>query len=154
MKDSPIIAQIVTLGLLAAFIGSAWLIVDVGVSESFDVIMNDTNNVSADTLTTFGSDIGFGDRVFMIGAWMTVLTGIGALSISSRNPRVANTILKTYPLMLGAIGALEFGDTVSDMFNGSYDFDTNSDGQNALALAATGAVIGGAASAIGINKKL
>jgi hypothetical protein len=154
MKDSPLVAQIITLGLLAAFIGSAWLIADVGVKESFDVITNDSGNTSNQTIVTFGGDVGFGDRIFMVGSWVTLLTGVGALTISSRNPKVANTILRTYPLILGAIGAIEFGDTVSDMVSGTYDFDANTDGQNALALTATGSVIGGAAAAVGINKKL
>ena len=38
MSKSPVVNQIITLGLLLAFVGSAWLIVDVGVGETLDVI--------------------------------------------------------------------------------------------------------------------
>ena len=44
---SPLVKNVVTLGLLLAFVGSAWLVVDVGVGESIDVITGDTGNISA-----------------------------------------------------------------------------------------------------------
>ena len=146
--------QIITLGLLLAFVGSAWLIVDVGVGETLDVITNDTGNITAATTTTFGGDVGFADRIVMIGAWLTVLTGIGALSVSGSNPRVFNQILRYYPLILGLIGFIEFSDVVGEMIGGSYDFDSASDGQNALNVFITGSVITGAASALGMNRRL
>ena len=51
-----------------------------------------------------------------------------------------------YPLILGLIGLIEFSDTVGDMINGTHDFDTLGDGENALAVFITGSVIAGAAS--------
>jgi len=149
-----VVNQIVTLGLLLAFVGSAWLIVDVGVGETVDVITNDSGNISAATVTTFGGDVGFADRIVMIGAWLTTLIGIGALGISGSNPRVVNQIFKFYPLILGLIGFIEFSDVVGEMIGGTYDFDGVSDGENALAVFVTGSVITGAASALGMNRRL
>ncbi|MDA8838031.1 hypothetical protein N9N26_02080 [Candidatus Poseidoniales archaeon] len=149
-----VVNQIVTLGLLLAFVGSAWLIVDVGVGETLDVITNDSGNMTAATVTTFGGDVGFADRIVMIGAWLTTLIGIGALGVSGSNPRVVNQIFKFYPLILGLIGFIEFSDVVGEMIGGSYDFDAVSDGQNALAIFVTGSVITGAASALGMNRRL
>ena len=149
-----VVNQIVTLGLLLAFVGSDWLIVDVGVGETVDVITNDSGNISAATVTTFGGDVGFADRIVMIGAWLTTLIGIGALGISGSNPRVVNQIFKFYPLILGLIGFIEFSDVVGEMIGGTYDFDGVSDGENALAVFVTGSVITGAASALGMNRRL
>ena len=149
-----VVNQIVTLGLLLAFVGSAWLIVDVGVGETLDVITNDSGNLTAATVTTFGGDVGFADRIVMIGAWLTTLIGIGALGVSGSNPRVVNQIFKFYPLILGLIGFIEFSDVVGEMIGGSYDFDAVSDGQNALAIFVTGSVITGAAAALGMNRRL
>ena len=149
-----VVNQIVTLGLLLAFVGSAWLIVDVGVGETLDVITNDSGNLTAATVTTFGGDVGFADRIVMIGAWLTTLIGIGALGVSGSNPRVVNQIFKFYTLILGLIGFIEFSDVVGEMIGGSYDFDAVSDGQNALAIFVTGSVITGAASALGMNRRL
>lgn len=149
-----VVNQIVTLGLLLAFVGSAWLIVDVGVGETLDVITNDSGNMTAATVTTFGGDVGFADRIVMIGAWLTTLIGIGALGVSGSNPRVVNQIFKFYPLILGLIGFIEFSDVVGEMIGGSYDFDAVSDGQNALAIFVTGSVITGAAAALGMNRRL
>ena len=149
-----VVNQIVTLGLLLAFVGSAWLIVDVGVGETLDVITNDSGNLSAATVTTFGGDVGFADRIVMIGAYLTTLIGIGALGVSGSNTRVVNQIFKFYPLILGLIGFIEFSDVVGEMIGGSYDFDAVSDGQNALAIFVTGSVITGAAAALGMNRRL
>ena len=149
-----VVKQIVTLGLLLAFVGSAWLIVDVGVGETLDVITNDSGNLTAATVTTFGGDVGVADRIVMIGAWLTTLIGIGALGVSGSNPRVVNQIFKFYPLILGLIGFIEFSDVVGEMIGGSYDFDAASDGQNALNVFITGSVITGAASALGMNRRL
>ena len=151
---SPLVKNVITLGLLLAFVGSAWLVVDIGVGESIDVITGDTGNITAATTTTFGGDVGFADRIVMIGSWLTFLTGLGAIGTSANNPRAFNQILRYYPLILGLIGFIEFSDVVSDMVNGTYDFDTPSDGENALAVFITGSVIAGAASALGMNRRL
>ena len=152
-ETSPIMTSLVTLGLMLAFIGSAWLIVDVGIQETFDVITNDTTNFSADTTTTFGGDVGFADRIVMVGAWMTLLTGFGAVATSSKNPKAFNNIIMYFPLILGLIGAMEFGTVVSEMAGGSYDFDTHSDGENALAFLVTGSVISGVAGTLGLKNR-
>jgi len=151
---SPLVKNVITLGLLLAFVGSAWLVVDVGVGESIDVITGDTGNITASTTATFGGDVGFADRIVMIGGWLTLLTGLGAIGTSANNPRAFNQILRYYPLILGLIGFIEFSDTVGEMINGTYDFDAPSDGENALAVFITGSVIAGAASALGMNRRL
>mgnify|MGYP006209529833 CR=1 FL=1 len=153
-QQGTILPQIITLGLLLAFVGSAWLIVDTGVSQTYDVITGDSGNITTDTELTFGGSVGFADRIVMIGAWLTVLTGLGAIATSSTNPRAFNAILKSYPLILGLVGFIEFSDVISDMVNGSYDFDVNRDGQNALNIFVTGSFIAGLAQVFGMNKKL
>lgn len=152
-ETSPIMTSLVTLGLMLAFVGSCWLIVDVGIQETFDVITNDTGNMSAATVTTFGGDVGFADRIVMIGAWLTLLTGLGAVATSNKNPKAFNNIIRYYPLIIGLIGAMEFGTVVSEMAGGSYDFDSHSDGENALAFLVTGSVVSGIAGTLGMKNR-
>jgi hypothetical protein len=152
-NNSPVMTNLVTLGLMLAFIGSAWLLVDVGIQESFDVITDDTGNISASTVTTFGGDVGFADRIVTIGAWLTLLTGIGAVATSGNNPKAFNNIIRFYPLIIGLIGFMEFSTVVSEMAGGSYDFDAYSDGENALALFVTGSVVSGIAGTLGMKNR-
>ena len=81
MSQSPIVKQVVTLGLILAFVGSAVLILDTGVGQTYDVITNDTKDITQETMNTFGGSVGFADRIVMVGAWITVLTGIGAIGV-------------------------------------------------------------------------
>ena len=154
MSQSPIVKQVVTLGLILAFVGSAVLILDTGVGQTYDVITNDTKDITQETMNTFGGSVGFADRIVMVGAWITVLTGIGAIGVGSQNPRAFNAILRSYPLVLGLVGFIEFSDIINDMVSGNYDFATRSDGQNALNVFVTGSFIAGLAAVFGMNRKL
>ena len=154
MSQSPIVKQVVTLGLILAFVGSAVLILDTGVGQTYDVITNDTKDITQETMNTFGGSVGFADRIVMVGAWITVLTGIGAIGVGSQHPRAFNAILRSYPLVLGLVGFIEFSDIINDMVSGNYDFDTRSDGQNALNVFVTGSFIAGLAAVFGMNRRL
>ena len=71
-QQGTILPQLVTLGLLLAFVGSAWLIVDTGVSQTYDVITNDAANLTQETVATFGGSVGFADRIVMIGHYKSM----------------------------------------------------------------------------------
>ena len=152
MANNPWISTAVNIALILTVVGSAWLTLDTGVGETYDVITGDTANITATTNATYGGSVGFSDRVVAFGAVMTLLVGMGAVSIGRGNPKVLNDLIKYYPLLIGVVGMIEFSSILSDMANGSYDFDLYSDGQNALNIFVSGAVLGAVANLIGMRK--
>lgn len=153
MAKNQFVAMAATLALIMTVVGAAWLTVgELGVGESWDVVSGDTANITSETNTTFGGSVGFSDRVVTAGGIVSLLVGLGALGVSSSNPRVFNDIIRYMPLLVAVIGLIEFSDIASDWVNGSYDFDLYSDGQNALHLFIVGAIIGGAANLMGMRK--
>ena len=153
MAKNQFVATAATLALIMTVVGAAWLTVgELGVGESWDVISGDTANVTAETNVTFGGSVGFSDRVVTAGAVLSLLVGIGAVSVSSSNPKVFNDIIRHMGILVAVIGLIEFSDIASDFINGSYDFDIYSDGQNALHLFVIGAILGGIAKLMGMRK--
>jgi hypothetical protein len=152
MASNPWVATAANIALILTVIGSAWLVLDTGVGETWDVISGDTANVTAETNVTFGGAVGFNDRVVAFGAVMTILVGVGAVSAGKSQPKVVNQVIKHYPLLIGVIGVISFSAIVSEMINGSYDFDAFSDGQNALHVYITGAVLAAASTLLGMRK--
>ena len=57
---SPLVKNVITLGLLLAFVGSAWLIVDVGVGESIDVKVQMAKNAKLVNALMADAARGFG----------------------------------------------------------------------------------------------
>ena len=153
MAKNQFVATAATLALIMTVVGAAWLTVgELGVGESWDVISGDTANVTAETNVTFGGSVGFSDRVVTAGAVLSLLVGIGAVSVSSSNPKVFNDIIRHMGILVAVIGLIEFSDIASDFINGTYDFDVYSDGQNALHLFVIGAILGGIAKLMGMRK--
>jgi len=153
MARNEFVTMAATLALIMTVVGAAWLTVgELGVGESWDVVSGDTANVTAETNVTFGGSVGFSDRVVTAGAAISLLVGLGALGVSSSNPKVFNDIIRYMPLLVGVIGLIEFSDIASNWVNGSYDFDLYSDGQNALHLFVIGSIIGAIAKMMGMRK--
>ena len=152
MAKNQIVATAINIALIMTVIGASWLVLDTGVGQTYDVVTGDTANITATTNTTFGGTVGFADRVVTFGAVMTILTGLGAVSISRSNPKVFNEVIKFYPLLIGVIGMLEFGSIVNNMVSGDFDFDLYSDGQNALYIYVTGAVLGAVANLLAMRE--
>jgi len=96
MAKNQFVATAATLALIMTVVGAAWLTVgELGVGESWDVISGDTANVTAETNVTFGGSVGFSDRVVTAGAVLSLLVGIGAVSVSSyKYPKYSMTIIR------------------------------------------------------------
>ena len=143
------------LGIVLAVLGSVMFVADVGVGQTYEVITADDGNVTADTFTAFGQancgqvgancEVGFIDRVTTAAIALTILTGLGVLTVGRNNPAILNQVLRYYPLLGLAIGITEFGSEVMDMITSEYDWDAHSAGQNAVHMAAAGWVISGLA---------
>ena len=143
----------INVALIMTVVGSAWLVLDTGIGETYDVVTGDTANITAETNVTFGGSVGFSDRAITLGAVITILVGVGAISAAGAgNNKFMRDMLRYYPLLIGVIGLVEFSTVTSDFVNGSYDFDVYSDGQNALHIFVIGSVIGAAANLLNMRK--
>jgi len=151
MGKNELISTVVALSLALTVLGAAWLILDNGIGQSYEVVTGDNANISAGVNTTYGGDVGFTDRVVTLGAFFAILgpAGMGAISVSRNNPKAVNDLVKWMPLIVGFVGLIAMGDMVNEMLSGDYDWDANSDGTNALNTFVTGSVIGGVSRAIG-----
>jgi hypothetical protein len=152
MAKNQMVATAINIALIMTVIGASWLVLENGVGQTYDVVTGDNGNITSEVNASYGGSVGFADRVVTFGAVTTLLVGFGAVSISRSQPKVFNDILRYYPLLIGVIGMLEFSSIISDMVNGSYDFDVFSDGQNALNLFVAGSVIGAVANLLNARK--
>lgn len=144
----------VNIALILTLVGSAWLVFDTGLGETYDVVTGDTANITTETNATFGGSVGFSDRVVTLGAVITLLVATGAISAAGAGSnKLMRDLIRYYPLLIGVIGLIEFSTITSDFVNGSYDFDVYSDGQNALHLFIVGSVIGAAANLLNLRGK-
>lgn len=147
------ITTAINVALILTLIGSAWLVFDTGIGETYDVVTGDTANITTETNATYGGSVGFSDRVVTLGAVITLLVAVGAISAAGAgNNKLVRDLIRYYPLLIGVIGLIEFSTVTSDFVNGSYDFDVYSDGQNALHLFVIGSVIGAAANLLNMRK--
>ena len=153
MANNQWVAVAGNIALIMTVLGAAWLTVgELGVGETWDVVSGDQANITSETNTTFGGSVGFSDRIVTTGAAVSLLVGLGALGISSSQPKVFNDLIRYLPLFVGVIGLIEFSSIASDFLNGSYDFDIYSDGQNALNIFVIGSIIGAVARLLGMRK--
>ncbi len=149
------VSVVANLALIMTVVGAAWLTVgELGVGETWDVISGDcAANCTQETNVTFSGNnagpVSFSDRVVTAGAVVTLLVGLGAVSISASQPKVFNDIIRYLPLLIGVIALIEFNDIFQSYIQGSYDFDIYSDGQNSLHLFVVGSIMAAGAKLLG-----
>ena len=134
-----------------AILGSAWFVLgEVGVQQSWEVISADSTNITADTeaalsYTVSQTDPSFVDRVVVATMALTIITGLGIATAGARgNPKIVNQVLRYFPLVGLAIGVLEFSEIAQDMLSMEYTFDNYTDAENAKHIAVVGWVLSGA----------
>ena len=157
--SSGVVATVASLGIIALFIGSIGLVMEVGVGDTWDVRF-DTDNASATANATFNAgDATAGittiHSVMMFTVWAVILgpLGLGAIAVSSDNPATVNRTLRLLPVLAAFVAFVAFGTIVTEMLGGDYDWATRSAGENWLALVATGGTIAGLAQVLGIRPK-
>lgn len=143
------------LGIILALVGSLMFVAELGIGNTWDIIMGDTESVDPATgkstvipevAAVFGGAPDFVERatVFLMAA--TLATSIGLIGISRNNPDVVNTVLRYAPWLGLAIGLTTFSTEVMDIISGDFDFDAANDGYAAMVVAATGWVMSGVAN--------
>lgn len=153
------ISTIAALGIIALFVGSVGLVLEIGPGDTWDV-MFDTDNASATANATFNNgDATAGvttiHSVMMFTVWAVVLgpLGLGAISVNSDNPQNVNRMLRLLPVIAGFVAFIAFGTIVTEMLGGDYSWATRTAGENWLALVATGGTIAGLAQILGVKPK-
>ena len=159
MDNKSIISTIAGLGIIALFIGSVGLTLEVGIADSWDVMTDPTNATATANATFNGGDATAGittiHSVAMFCMWAVILgpLGVGAIVTSSSNPDTVNRTLKLLPVICAFVAFVAFGSIVTEMLGGDYDWATRTAGENWLALVATGGTIAGVAQLLGIRPK-
>tara|TARA_R100001463_G_scaffold10005_2_gene29662 strand:+ start:2975 stop:3433 length:459 start_codon:yes stop_codon:yes gene_type:complete len=143
MSRNKTAATIVNVALTLAIVGAGWMVLSVGVGQTYEVVTGDTTNQTAETLAAYGGAISFEDRLMTFAAVLTLGVGVGVIGISSSNPKVFNQVLRYYPWLVAIVGLVSFSDIVTDFISGDYDFALYDDAQNAYHLFIIGSVVAG-----------
>lgn len=138
--------QLKTVAMGLALVASVALIFGVGIGESFAVVVNPAE-VSADTNTTFGGSVEIVDRIAVVGAWITALTGLGALTTTGN--RNLDTIVRTTPIWVAVVAITQFATDVQNVLQGDFDFSTADDNYGAFLIYLTMSTVAGILSIIG-----
>lgn len=138
--------QLKTVAMGLALVASVALIFGVGIGESFAVVVN-PSEVSADTNTTFGGSVEIVDRIAVVGAWITALTGLGALTTTGN--RNLDTIVRTTPIWIAVVAITQFATDVQNVLQGDFDFSTADDNYGAFLIYLTMSTVAGILSLIG-----
>ena len=156
MAQNNTVKVILSIALAAMVGGGFWLIAEVGVKESWTAVAN-PDDVNAETNATMGGNVSFEERAIFAGAFVTLLgpIGIGAVSVSSRNPTAVNTLVRYGPLLTGFIAWIAVGTEVGNVLSGDYDWDAaaTADGYHAFILFCTGAAVSSIAALLQMNRK-
>ena len=130
-----------------AVISGIWMALSVGLGDVFNIIAS-PDDVSAETMTSFGNSIDFIDRVAVLGVLVTVLggAGLGVLAVSKDNPPFLNTTLQYLPVIVGFLAFSAFGTEVFDTITGDRDWSASDDIQNSYMLFLASSLISGVVS--------
>lgn len=135
------------LGIILALVGSAMFALDVGLSETWNIIAG--NTVTQETQSVFQGAPDMVDRITVALMGATLASSVGLITISRSNPQAVNTVLRYAPWLGLAVGLTQFSTEVVDIITGEFDFSTASDATAGMLLAVTGWVMSGATSLLG-----
>jgi len=142
--------QLAQVALTVAVVSGIIMALSLGVGEAVQVVIN-PDEVSADTNTSFGGSVDFVDRIATAGVFAVVLTSLGAISVSSSNPRVLNDLIRYAPLVVGLIGITSFSTEVSDILSGDFDYDLVDDARASYLVFIAMSTITGILSLLGLR---
>ena len=134
-----------------AVIAGIWMALSIGIGEVGQVIIDpaDPNNpLDAATLSAYGGNVDFIDRIATAGVLITVLgsAGLGILATSRNNPPFLNQTIKYAPVLIGLIAFTAFSSEVFEILQGDRVWANYVDGANAYALFLASSMVAGAVS--------
>jgi hypothetical protein len=142
--------QLAQVALTVAVVSGIIMALSLGVGEAVQVVIQ-PDEVSADTNASFGGSVDFVDRIATAGVFAVVLTSLGAISVSSSNPKVLNDLIRYAPLVVGLIGITSFSTEVSDILSGDFDYDLVDDARASYLVFIAMSTITGILSLLGLR---
>lgn len=142
--------QLAQVALTVAVVSGIIMALSLGVGEAVQVVIN-PDEVDSATNASFGGSVSFEDRLVTAGVFAIVLTSLGAISVSSSNPRVLNDLIRYAPLVVGLIGITSFSTEVSDILSGDFDYDLVDDARASYLVFIAMSTITGILSLLGLR---
>ena len=143
--------QLAQVALTVAVVSGIIMALSLGVGEAVSVVI-DPDNVSAETNASFGGSVSFEDRIATAGVFAVTLTALGAISVSSSNPRFINDLIRYAPLVVGLIGITSFSTEVSDILSGDFDYALVDDARASYLVFIAMSTVTGILSLLGLRK--
>lgn len=94
----------------------------------------------------------FEDRIATAGVFAVTLTALGAITVSSSNPKFINDLIRYAPLVVGLIGITSFSTEVADILSGDFDYATVDDARASYLVFIAMSTVTGVLSLLGLRK--
>lgn len=143
--------QLAQVALTVAVVSGIIMALSLGVGEAAQVVIN-PDEVSADTNASFGGSVSFEDRIATAGVFAVTLTALGAITVSSSNPKFINDLIRYAPLVVGLIGITSFSTEVADILSGDFDYATVDDARASYLVFIAMSTVTGVLSLLGLRK--
>ena len=143
--------QLAQVALTVAVVSGIIMALSLGVGEAAQVVIN-PDEVSADTNASFGGSVSFEDRIATAGVFAVTLTALGAITVSSSNPKFINDLIRYAPLVVGLIGITSFSTEVADILSGDFDYSTVDDARASYLVFIAMSTVTGVLSLLGLRK--
>lgn len=143
--------QLAQVAVTVAVVSGIIMALSLGVGEAVQVII-DPSEVSADTNASFGGSVSFEDRIATAGVVAVVLTALGAITTSSRNPKIINDLIRYAPIIVGLIGITSFSTEVSDILTGDFDYSLVDDARASYLVFIAMSVVSAVLSLLGMSQ--
>lgn len=142
--------QIRNIALTVTVLSALFFVLSIGVGETYDVIVNPTDdaglsNLEADTLAAYGGSVDFVERIGTLGMVVIALgpAGLAAFKRSGNGSRIIDQVVQYALPIVAVIAAVNMTDSVMDILQGDRVWDSFSDESNAWNLGNAAAVVAG-----------
>lgn len=143
--------QLAQVALTVAVVSGIIMALSLGVGEAVSVVI-DPDSVSTETNASFGGTVDFEDRIATAGVFAVVLTALGAIGVSSSNPKFLNDLIRYAPLVVGLIGITSFSTEVSDILSGDFDYALVDDARASYLVFIAMSTVTGVLTLLGLRK--
>lgn len=142
--------QIRNIALTVTVLSALFFVLSIGIGETYDVIVNPTDdagasNLEAETLAAYGGSVDFIERVGTLGMVVIALGPAGLAAFKSRGngSKIIDQVVQYALPIVAVIAAVNMTDSVMDILQGDRVWDSFSDESNAWNLGNAAAVVAG-----------
>ena len=142
--------QIRNIALTVTVLSALFFVLSIGIGETYDVIVNPTDdtgasNLEAETLDAYGGTVDFIERVGTLGMVVIALgpAGLAAFKRNGNGSKIIDQVVQYALPIVAVIAAVNMTDSVMDILQGDRVWDSFSDESNAWNLGNAAAVVAG-----------